>query len=514
MTDLSLILSNVLATLGSALALYFVGNAIYQLFFSQLRHIPGPWYAAISEAWLVSHVLRIRQSRAVQSLFEVYGPIVRVAPNRIAYLDVSSNKRIYNSSKFPKGIFYKGLLTNDNDHAMTLLEHGPHAIRRRAFASHYTPTNVSLFQPEAHDFVLETVEILEKLGGDESVDVLHLFRDMLVDIICAASFSHKIGALKDRAQGKGVNYLVQAVDDFAKRGVLRNLFPARIWEALYHIPNDRWKALVDSDKILASFVGERVREKRAGMKGGKLDEVEKKPLVQRLLEYQLPSGELLPEKDVVSEHMGHFIAGVDTTSTLISYTCWELSRRPDIARKLHMELDGVMHDSKTIPDITILENLPYLSAVIKESLRIYCPAPSMLDRVVPATDATSGPFELLGCVIPPGTTIATQSWSVHRSAAVFWSPETYLPERWLDADEIQLVEMNAHMMPFGWGIRTCIGQHFAMQTARIAIATLARNFNVTAPLAETNDRTMEPRDAFVLFPAAMRCKLTFHPRSH
>lgn len=205
---------------------------------------------------------------------------------------------------------------------------------------------------------------------------------------------------------------------------------------------------------------------------------------------------------------------MDTTSVLISYTCWELSRRPDIARTLHAELDGVMHDNKTIPDISVLDRLPFLNSVIKESLRLHCPAPAMLDRVVPAMDDTYGPFELLGCTIPPGTTIATQAWSVHRSASVFFSPETYLPQRWLDADDAQFVEMNAHMMPFGWGIRICVGQHVAMQTARFAIATIARNFDITAPLAETNDRTMEPRDAFVLFPAAGRCKLIFHSRVH
>ena len=173
-----------------------------------------------------------------------------------------------------------------------------------------------------------------------------------------------------------------------------------------------------------------------------------------------------------------------------------------------------MHDHKRIPDITVLEKLSYLNAVIKESLRLYGPAPAMLDRVVPATDVTSGNFEILGCVIPPGTTIATQSWSVHRNANIFPSPETYLPERWLDSEDAQLMEMNAGMMPFGLGNRICAGQHFAMLVARIAITTFARNFDITAPLAETNDRTMEPRDAFVLFPAAMRCKLSFVPRAH
>ena len=64
-------------------------------------------------------------------------------------------------------------------------------------------------------------QIIEKLArNSESIDVLHLFRDMMVDIICATSFTYRIGALEDRAQGKGVNYLVRAVDDWPKRAII------------------------------------------------------------------------------------------------------------------------------------------------------------------------------------------------------------------------------------------------------------------------------------------------------
>jgi cytochrome P450 len=62
------------------------------------------------------------------------------------------------------------------------------------------------------------------------------------------------------------------------------------------------------------------------------------------------------------------IGGCDTTSTTLSYLCWELSRRADIAKKLQAELDTVMPNRKTFPDISTLQNLPYLSAFIREGL--------------------------------------------------------------------------------------------------------------------------------------------------
>ena len=60
------------------------------------------------------------------------------------------------------------------------------------------------------------------------------------------------------------------------------------------------------------------------------------------------------------------IAASDTTSTTLTYTFWELSRRPDILQKLQNELDEAISDPKAIPEVSILQTLPYLNAFIKE----------------------------------------------------------------------------------------------------------------------------------------------------
>jgi Cytochrome P450 len=131
---------------------------------------------------------------------------------------------------------------------------------------------------------------------------------------------------------------------------------------------------------------------RAQMNAGKIVEVEKVPMLHRLLQYQYPStNSMMPDHDIISEAMGHMlvqypdslrpltqydmtwhlrhcfrIAGSDTGSTSLSYFFWELSRRGDIMKKLQQELDEVMPDSQTIPDVLVLQRLPYLNAFIKE----------------------------------------------------------------------------------------------------------------------------------------------------
>ena len=112
-----------------------IALALYRIFFSPLSSLPGPWYAAISDLWIVTHIVRLQQCRTVQSLFEKYGPVVRIGPNKVAFRDITSMRSVYCVQKFDKSTYYKSFLTyvlflpftpshtysfpcrNNNDHA-------------------------------------------------------------------------------------------------------------------------------------------------------------------------------------------------------------------------------------------------------------------------------------------------------------------------------------------------------------------------------------------------------------
>lgn len=195
----SLFSNNLLLAAASTIFAYFLIRIFYNLFLSPLSAIPGPWYFAISDFWLTLHILRLRQCKAVQELFEIYGPVVRVGPNKVVFRDVSTMRNVYSVHKFDKSSFYKSLLTyvasiyyihpkitgfllsysNDNDHAwvkswiyapfscpiiffmlrMTTLDHVHHSIRRKSYAPHYTHNNVSKFQAEMHEYAFELINV-------------------------------------------------------------------------------------------------------------------------------------------------------------------------------------------------------------------------------------------------------------------------------------------------------------------------------------------------------------------
>ena len=103
--------NHLLLAAASTIFTYFLFRIFYNLFLSPLSAIPGPWYFAISDFWLTLHILRLRQCKAIHELFQIYGPVVRVGPNKVVFRDVSTMRNVYSIHKFDKSSFYKSLLT-------------------------------------------------------------------------------------------------------------------------------------------------------------------------------------------------------------------------------------------------------------------------------------------------------------------------------------------------------------------------------------------------------------------
>ncbi|TFY67885.1 hypothetical protein EVG20_g3788 [Dentipellis fragilis] len=535
--------------ISASYVLYVLLAAVYRLFFSPLRTVPGPWYAAVSGLWLKMHAMRLHQCQTVHQLFEKYGPIVRIAPDKIAFNDKEAARQVYNILRLDKSVFYKSLQANNNDHAMTTLPKADHSRRKKTYTAHYNMSNLARFEPEIKRAVNELVDVLNEIRGHAPVDCLDLFRQLMVDTASATSFGVQGSALvtwawafgsKVDGAGEPVNQLSSAIGNFGKRAILRSNFPTWAWSIVRRFPHDGWRQICNCDGIMAKvgstgisafvrarpltthiqYVRTKVEQTRARMQSGDAAdqglalESEKACMIERLLAQSTASagpksGLVLSKEDVISETMGHLIAGVDTSSVTLSYLCWELSRRPDIVRHLRTELEHAMAavglEPATALETSTLFKLPYLNAFVKEGLRLYSAVPSLLERVVPPTQ---DPFILLGHTLPPGTIIATQPWSMHRDAAVFPDPAAFRPARWLDGMSEAAAQ---HMIPFGLGTRMCGGMNLAQIVLRRVVAAVVLLFDIVAP-PETTERTMEMRDGFALFPAGMKCRLVFIPR--
>jgi cytochrome P450 len=159
------------------------------------------------------------------------------------------------------------------------------------------------------------------------------------------------------------------------------------------------------------------------------------------------------------EVMTLVLAGHETTANALSWTFYLLSRHPDVARRLKVEVESIL--GGRAPELDDLARLVYTKQVIEEALRLYPPA-WIMERQAIDTDAIGG-FE-----IPKGAIVGISPWSIHRSTKLWDNPEGFDPERF--RPEAAAARPKLAYLPFGAGPRFCIGNAFALMEAQIIVA--------------------------------------------
>ncbi len=168
----------------------------------------------------------------------------------------------------------------------------------------------------------------------------------------------------------------------------------------------------------------------------------------------------LSDKQVRDEVMTLLLAGHETTANALTWAWYELSRNPDVLARLQAEVDaaGDIHTE-------MLETMPYNLAVIEEAMRLHPPA-YMIGR------ETKDELVLGGHRLPAKAIVAVNVRGIHRRADYYPDPDAFRPERFLG--EAKKQRPRHHYLPFGGGPRVCIGSHFALLEAQLALATMVR----------------------------------------
>ncbi|XP_075971067.1 cytochrome P450 4d8-like [Anticarsia gemmatalis] len=199
------------------------------------------------------------------------------------------------------------------------------------------------------------------------------------------------------------------------------------------------------------------------------DEDRLKPILELMLETSGYSDTTLIEETVVI-----FTAGTDTSALATSFTSVLLARHPEIQEKVYQELTQVFGDSKRPVQFEDLHHLKYLECVIKESLRLYPPAPFVLRKIDKDLELPNG------LTLPKGTSVINNVYATHRNPA-YWGDDAdqFRPERFIDTP----LTHPAAFLAFSTGPRNCIAYRYAMMSMKTALSTLLRHFRVL-PISE------------------------------
>ena len=209
---------------------------------------------------------------------------------------------------------------------------------------------------------------------------------------------------------------------------------------------------------------------------------EKPNLISHLIKAKDPdSGEIgLPEKQIRDEILIFLFAAHDTTSTALTWSLAYLATNQEIQDKLQKELDSVLEGGR-VPTGDDLPKLEYAEKIFKETLRIR-PSVWALSRL------TNEEYKIGEYVIPNSSVIFMSQYAMHNSPKYYINPDIFNPERWTKEFLFKLPRFA--YFPFGGGIRSCIGETFAVQEGILALAAIFQKWKI---VPTTEGISFEPK---------------------
>jgi len=175
-------------------------------------------------------------------------------------------------------------------------------------------------------------------------------------------------------------------------------------------------------------------------------------------------GNPMTDKELRDELMTLLFAGHETTATALAWGLYWIHSLPEVKNKLLQEIDSLGEN----PDPMEISNLPYLTAFCKETLRIYPVGMLTFPRVV------QEPVELSGYELTPGKVIVNCIYLTHHREDLYPEPKKFKPERFLEKQFSPY-----EFMPFGGGVRRCVGDALAMLELKLVLATIMSKYELT-----------------------------------
>ncbi|KAK4753941.1 hypothetical protein SAY87_002045 [Trapa incisa] len=348
------------------------------------------------------------------------------------------------------------------------------ALHRRIVSPAFLVENLKLLVPA---MLTSAVNMLDKWeersrtrgdGGDSDVEieVSEWFQTLMEDVICRAAFgseSHEDAKLIFQLQSQQMALAAEAFQKIFIPGYRYLPFKRNVksW-ILDRTIRRSLKKLVHCRKV---------QEDMRGMKdnhvnnGGRC----RRELLGVMIDGGLSSG-CMDEGEIVEECKTFFFAGKQTTSNLLTWTTVVLAMHPswqDVAREEVLTVCGARG---SLPSKDHVPKLKKLTMIINESLRLYPPAIAMIRR------ATSNVC-LGGCKIPRGTELLIPVLAVHHDQAVWGSDAIEFNPARFSNDSAGSRGRPGAFIPFGLGVRTCIGQNLALLQAKLTLALMLQRFS-------------------------------------
>ncbi|KNG84868.1 cytochrome P450 monooxygenase [Aspergillus nomiae NRRL 13137] len=444
--------------------LFLAWRVVYNRYFHPLSRYPGPFIWGVSRIPYAAAYARGNLHRWVQHLHDQYGDVVRVAPDELSYRNEQAWRDIHGPSRnFPKDMrFYHA--SKAKAPSVVVAPDPVHGRQKRAILRAFSEPALKSHERLLRPFVDTLMQKLQQViteKRDHAVDMTEWYNYVMFDFMSLELFGESLGCLEQGTYHPWVDMLFGSIKAWAFLSQSK-YFPSLSWiikAAVLFFCRDLLHHRTTKLTSIASKVDK-----------GKVSELDQ-PTFSAYIRASKDPRSTLSEEEILSNHSFMMMAGSETTATLLSGCTFFVLKDPEIYKEISFQ---IRHRFSSPSEITFssLSSIPYLRAVLQETLRMYPPLPLGMPRLVPGGGAmVSGQF------VPEKTSVAVASWATYQSSSNFKDPQLFLPERWLgtgQGDE----DVKAAMQPFSVGPRACPGRSLAFAEASLILARLIWQFDL------------------------------------
>ncbi|TAQ85503.1 hypothetical protein B7494_g6168 [Chlorociboria aeruginascens] len=471
----------------------FVLKGIYNRYFHPLRHFPGPFWGSVTDFYKLYIVAQMdAHTRGVQ-MHQKYGkfpildsqnlsflhyepttgPIVRVAPNLLAFDQATLLPEVYHR-RVDKTDFYSTGILGETAPPFQTLKHKDHAAKRKRIAHSFSMTNLRRLESEMDDHIKELVDLFRVKFAvpGKPVDFACYAQWFVYDLVTHLAFGAPLGFVRE---SRDIGGLIQHFHDMSP---LAGFIAALPWLANPILKNPISKMFFiprpgdnSGTGQIMKFRDDMLRDRLNNRSSEGYDD-----FLSNLLSSRNEDGSLITIEEVKSECFVLMVAASDTTSAFICPFINYVTQNPQIYSRLVEEIsDFERKGLLTNPVVKFDETctMPYYMACVKETLRYSPSTPMIMPRYI-----SKGGLTIDGKYIPANTEMGANPYVVHRDKSVFGEDShIFRPERWLESEE-QSRRMDKYLMSFGYGTRVCLGKNIAQLETQKLCCQLFRNFEI------------------------------------
>ena len=418
---------------------------------SQTKPIPGPQGVP-----LLGHIPDLRSKGVLQFYLDAWHQFGDVARFKMGPIDMFQFVRpehvqhilVKNADNYIKALSHEklrvplgeGILTSEGEHWRR---------QRRLMAPTFTPRAVTQF---ADIMLAETQKLMRRWEAQPQGQPIAINQEMMrfaMSVISRSMFTLDIGEEFSEA-GEALSFILE----FANKRTISLVDPPLF------LPTPMNLALKRSLRRLDGFLYGIIAERRRQPPGDDLLSI----LMQAKDEQ---TGTVMTDEQLRDEVLITFFAGHETTATLLSWAWILLAQHPEPEQRLHAELDRVLGGRS--PAVEDRDDLVYTGMVLGETLRLYSPV-AVMARDTVADD------QIDGYAIPAGSMVTITPYITHRHPEFWERPDAFYPEHFVP-EAVDARHRYAYY-PFGAGPRVCLGKHFALLEATLALAELAQRYHL------------------------------------